>query len=84
MAKADPAPKEPAAPAAAAAAPVAEQPVALAAVDAVEKVLVEIPKDFRLTDHTGVHDFKAGIQRVERWVVDHWFAKGHGVKEVKE
>lgn len=57
---------------------------AAGAVDAVEKVLVEVPKDFRLTDHTGVHDFKAGIQRVERWVADHWFAKAHGIREVKE
>lgn len=41
-------------------------------------VKINVIEKFVLTSAKGVkHEFKKGIQEVEKWVADHWFTKAH-------
>lgn len=52
-----------------------------AAGDLIEKVVVTVPRGFklRLDNHTEL-TFAPGVQTVARFITDHWYAKAHGMK----
>ena len=52
-----------------------------AAAEVKDMVTVVVPKDFKLmVDHNTTHLFKAGVQEMERWIAEHWYAVANGVK----
>lgn len=52
---------------------------------ATNKVIVDVPKPFKLTQNNGVAiSFAAGVQEVEEWVANHWWAKIQGMKIFKK
>lgn len=54
-------------------------------VDHIAKVIVTVPKRFRLTldNHTTI-TMEPGVQKVGRFIADHWFSKANGVKVFEE
>lgn len=45
------------------------------------KVTVTVPKAFKLQSDLGaVHEYKAGVQEMDREHAEHWYAKANGVE----
>lgn len=61
-------------------APAQPEPNLAAIVDRDELIIVTVPRSFTLRiDNATTRDFKAGVQRMPRWMAEHWYSKAHGV-----
>jgi len=45
-----------------------------------DTVIVTVPKEIHLRLGSGVRVFKPGVQRVEKWVAEHWWMVRNGVR----
>jgi hypothetical protein len=55
-----------------------------AIVDRDEQVIVTVPHNYTLRiDNSSTRDFKTGVQKMPRWMAEHWYSKAHGVAVFK-
>jgi hypothetical protein len=51
-----------------------------AVVDRDEQVIVTVPHNYTLRiDNSSTREFKTGVQKMPRWMAEHWYSKAHGV-----